>query len=381
MTEPVASVRPWQALRMALKKHAGARWGLVWLVVLLFLALLAPLLANSRPLLWQNAAGEISSPALLQLSLVDAVLLGGFFSLLHFSLGRRLRWLALWPALTLLLVAIWGQPQALSVEHQYRTAERLGQGRALLMAPVPYSPSDYFRDYASNSLAPPLETAPHRNWLGTDSGGADVLSRMIHASRIALGIGFVATGVALAIGIAVGACMGYFAGRLDLLGMRLVEIFESIPTLFLLLSCVAFFGRNLYILMLLIGLTSWPGYARYVRAEFLRLRELEFVQAAWLGGLPTWRILLRHMFPNAMSPLLVAASFGMASAILAEATLSFLGLGPVDSASWGQMLNQAVISASFNWWMAAFPGGAIFLTVYAYNVIGEAWREALEPNQ
>jgi peptide/nickel transport system permease protein len=202
---------------------------------------------------------------------------------------------------------------------------------------------------------------------------------MIHASRIALGIGFVATGIAMVLGIIIGGLMGYFSGVVDILGMRLVEIFEAVPTLFLLLTFVAFFGRSLYIMMVIIGITSWPGYARYVRAEFLRLRKQDFVQAAEAAGLPLSSILFRHMLPNGMGPVLVAASFGVAAAILAEATLSFLGLGLVDDPSWGEMLNQAVQSSSFNWWMATFPGGAIFLTVFAYNLIGEALRDAIDP--
>ncbi len=162
--------------------------------------------------------------------------------------------------------------------------------------------------------------------------------------------------------------------------MRLVEIFEAIPTLFLLLTFVAFFGRSIYLMMVIIGITSWSGYARYVRAEFLKLREQDFVQAAVACGLPLWSILFRHMLPNGLAPLLVAASFGVASAILAEATLSFLGLGLVDDPSWGQMLNQAVQSSTFNWWLAVFPGGAIFCTVFAYNLIGEALRDAVDPH-
>jgi peptide/nickel transport system permease protein len=203
---------------------------------------------------------------------------------------------------------------------------------------------------------------------------------MIHASRIALGIGFIATGIALLIGVFIGGLMGYFSGVVDMIGMRLVEIFEAIPTLFLLLTFVAFFGRDLYIMMAIIGLTSWTGYTRYLRAEFLKLREQDYVQAAVALGLPLRSILFRHMLPNGVAPVLVGASFGVASAILAEATLSFLGLGLVDSPSWGQMLNQAVQQSAFNWWMAIFPGGAIFLTVFAYNLIGDALRDAIDPH-
>jgi len=153
---------------------------------------------------------------------------------------------------------------------------------------------------------------------------------------------------------------------------------EAIPTLFLLLIFVAFFGRDLYLMMVIIGLTSWSVYARYVRAEFLKLRQQEYVQAAVVAGLPLRSILFRHMLPNGMAPVLVTASFGVASAILAEATLSFLGLGPVDTPTWGRMLDQAVQSSTFNWWMALFPGGAIFCTVFAYNLLGEALRDAMD---
>ncbi len=170
-----------------------------------------------------------------------------------------------------------------------------------------------------------------------------------------------------------------FSGKVDMFGMRLVEIFEAIPVLFLLLTFVAFFGRSIYIMMVIIGLTSWSGYARYIRAEFLRLRKMDFVQATIASGLPLRSILFRHMLPNGIAPLLVGISFGVASAILAEATLSFLGLGLVGAPSWGQMLNQAVQSSTFNWWMAVFPGGAIFLTVFAYNLMGEALRDAIDP--
>jgi peptide/nickel transport system permease protein len=202
---------------------------------------------------------------------------------------------------------------------------------------------------------------------------------MIHACRIALGIGFVATGIAMVIGVLLGGLMGYFSGIVDMLGMRLVEIFEAIPTLFLLLTFVAFFGSSLYLMMVIIGITSWPGYARFVRAEFLKLRKMEYVQSAIACGLPLRSILFRHMLPNGIAPVLVATSFGVASAILLEATLSFLGLGLVDNPSWGQMLYQAVQSASFFWWMAFFPGGAIFFTVFAYNLMGEALRDAIDP--
>jgi peptide/nickel transport system permease protein len=364
--------------------HWGGRIGLAWVVVLGLIAVFAPFLANSYPLLI-NQRGEISSPVLAYLKPADVLFLTGFLSLLvllpcwPLSLIRKVVIFLTTLGVSAILAYQFISPPKLVIYEHYRVAQQQGSYEWIIYAPIPYSPKDYQRDLGDTGLEPPLSQPQRRHWFGTEQNGADVLSRIIHASRIALGIGFIATGIAMVIGVIIGGMMGYFSGIVDILGMRLVEIFEAIPTLFLLLTFVAFFGRSLYIMMVIIGITSWPGYARYIRAEFLRLRKQDFVQAAEASGLPLTSILFRHMLPNGMGPVLVAASFGVASAILAEATLSFLGLGLVDDPSWGEMLNQAVQSSRFNWWMAAFPGGAIFLTVFAYNLIGESLRDAIDP--
>ena len=362
----------------------GAQVGALWIVVLIVAAAFAPLLANTHPLL-MRAGGRLQSPALLHLGTADVVLLCMFLAAAALLIARctlRIGAVALLVTLagSALLGAAFTDPPVLTVYEQYRETARAGDIEWAIHAPVPYSPKDYQRDAGDTGLEAPLSaTGDRTHWFGTDENGADVLSRMIHASRIALGIGLIATGIAMLIGIAVGGMMGWFSGMVDLVGMRLVEIFEAVPTLFLLLTFVAFFGRSLYLMMVIIGLTGWTGYARFVRAEFLRMREQDYVQAAVACGLPLHSVLFRHMLPNGVAPILVAASFGIASAILAEAMLSFLGLGLVDDPSWGQMLNQAVRSSTFNWWMAVFPGGAIFLTVFAYNLIGEALRDAIDP--
>ena len=361
----------------------GARLGLLWVVILALVGVFAPFLASSFPLLLSRN-GELSSPVLQHLQPVDVVFLVGFISLLvllpwRLSPARKLLLFLSTIAIATGLAYAWVKPPKLVIYEQYRVAQAQGRYDWVVNAPIPYSPKDYQRDRGDTGLEAPLSNGGRTHWFGTEQNGADVLSRMIHASRIALGIGFVATGIAMLLGVLIGGLMGYFSGVVDILGMRLVEIFEAVPTLFLLLTFVAFFGRSLYIMMVIIGITSWPGYARYVRAEFLRLRKQDFVQAAEAAGLPLSSILFRHMLPNGMGPVLVAASFGVAAAILAEATLSFLGLGLVDDPSWGEMLNQAVQSSTFNWWMAAFPGGAIFLTVFAYNLIGESLRDAIDP--
>jgi peptide/nickel transport system permease protein len=362
-------------------KKRGAQVGACWLGLLSLVAIFAPLLANSRPLL-QRVDGRIESPALQYMTALDLTLLLVFLvASVLFVLRVRFRNVVVVTAaacaVCFIALSQIVSPPKLSVYETYRSTNTAVEWS--IHAPIPYSPKDYLRDFGDTGLLPPGADADRLHLFGTEENGADLLSRMIHAARLALGIGLVATGIAMVLGVFIGGFMGYFSGVVDMLGMRLVEIFESVPTLFLLLTFVAFFDRSVYLMMVIIGLTSWPGYARYVRAEFLRLRNQDFVQAAVAAGLPLRSILFRHILPNAVAPVLVAASFGVASAILAEATLSFLGLGLIDDPSWGQMLNQAVRSSTFNWWMALFPGGAIFLTVFSYNLIGEALRDALDP--
>jgi len=275
-----------------------------------------------------------------------------------------------------LLIRFPIRPPQANVYEEYRQKQSAGQIQAIVPAPIPFSPNDYQRDNPDARLQPPTRA----HLMGTEQSGADVFSRMLHASRIALSVGFIATGIAVVIGVFVGGLMGYFAGVVDIMAMRLIEIFEAIPMLILLLTVCAFFGRNLYLMMALIGLLSWTGYARFIRGEFLRLRNQDFVHAARAAGLPLRSIVFRHMLPNGITPVLVNTSFGVASAILIESTLSFLGLGLVDEPSWGQLLNQARAGGTgFQWWIATFPGMAIFLTVFAYNLIGEAIRDAIDP--
>ena len=216
--------------------------------------------------------------------------------------------------------------------------------------------------------------------LGSDAVGQDVLSQMIHACRLSLSIGFVSTGISILIGVTLGAIMGYFGGTVDMLLYRVVEIFMAIPVLFLLIVASAVLPRNTYVMMAIIGLFSWTSAARFIRAEFMKLRGQDFVQAARAVGLPLSSVLFRHMLPNGVTPVLVQASFAIAAAILAEATLSFLGLGPIGQASWGKLLSSATgQTGTFVWWLAVFPGAAIFLTVLAYNLLGEAMRDAIDP--
>lgn len=224
-----------------------------------------------------------------------------------------------------------------------------------------------------------IEPNTRLHLMGTTISGRDLTSRMIHGSRIALYIGFISTSIAVVIGIIIGGLLGYFAGWVDLIGLRLVEIFASIPVIMLLIMIVAFYGRSLVLMMVVIGLTGWVGYAYFIRAEFLKLRKMDYVMAARAAGTPLYLILFKHMLPNGVAPVLVGASFGIAGGIMTEAALSFIGLGlePTEP-SWGQMLDQAR-QGGFYWWLAIYPGLGIFLTVFAYNLIGEALRDVIDP--
>ena len=363
-------------------KRTGARAGLAWVLILAFCGVFAPFLANSHPLLLKTD-GRWSSPQLRYLTAPDVILLVGAAAVAFAALfmrrqpaGRRVVVVLATVLASIPLALLLVKPPHNVGYEQYRNAERAGKVEYVLRAPVPYSPTDYLRDTPEVRQTPPSR----QHWLGVEANGADVLSRIIHAARIALTIGFIATGIAVVIGVVVGGLMGYFVGKVDILGMRLIEIFESIPQLVLLVLIVAVFGRNIYLMMVIIGLTSWTTDARFIRAEFLRLRKQDFVQAAIASGLPLRSVIFRHMLPNGVAPVLVGASFGVASAILTESVLSFLGLGLVQEPSWGGMLNQArAAGGNFSWWIAVFPGTAIFLTVFAYNLIGEALRDALDP--
>jgi peptide/nickel transport system permease protein len=244
-----------------------------------------------------------------------------------------------------------------------------------LLAPLlsPFGPDDVD---VVNRLLPP--DAIHR--LGTDDLGRDVLARMIHGARISLTVGYSATAIALVVGSLLGALAGYYGGAADWIVSRLIEIVLCFPFLFLVLGIVALFRPSLWTIMIALGLTTWTSEARFIRAEFLRLRGLEFAQAARASGARDRRIIFRHLLPNALAPVLVSASFGVAGAIVTESALSFLGFGlPPPTASWGSILSTAQQYIDYAWWLVVFPGFAIFTTVAAFNIIGDRFRDALDP--
>lgn len=238
---------------------------------------------------------------------------------------------------------------------------------------TPYSPDDLD---AYHVLLPPSTG----HWLGTDELGRDVLTRIIYGSRISLKVGFVAVGIAAFIGTISGLLAGYFGGWIDQLLMRLVDIMLCFPTFFLILAVIAMLEPSIWYIMIVIGLTGWMGVARLVRAEVLSLRERDFILAARAIGASNSRIIFRHILPNALSPIMVAATLGVAGAILTESALSFLGIGvQPPTPSWGNMLTAGKDYLEFAWWLSLFPGVAILVTVIAYNLVGEGLRDALDP--
>jgi peptide/nickel transport system permease protein len=302
-----------------------ASFALFYIGFMAMLALFAPLLANRKPLL-ERSAGGWRMPALADYWLDDPDL------------------------------ELPSEPPTFA-----------------LHAPVRFSPNTI-------ELRSRLQGPTPAHLLGTDDLGRDVLARMIHGARVSLTVGLLATLIAVVVGSFFGAIAGYYGGAADWIVSRTIEVVLCFPFLFLVLGIVALFKPSMSTLMIALGLTSWTSEARYVRAEFLRIREVEFAQAARASGARDGRIIFRHLLPNALAPVIVSASFGVAGAILTESALSFLGLGvPLPTASWGSILSAAHEHLDYAWWLVLFPGMAIFTTVAAFNIVGERLREALDP--
>jgi peptide/nickel transport system permease protein len=326
------AVRVWRELRRNRRAFSG-----LWIVaVLAVVALVADFVANDKPY-YIEVEEERYFPVLIDYGVM---------------LGLR----------------TWPEP-LLNADY-----ERLAEGATRVWwPPIPYSSTGV--DIRGDIFEAPSGA----HWLGTDRLGRDVAAGMIHGARISLTIGIVVVTIQATIGILLGGIAGYYGGWVDLVLSRIFELVLGIPTFFLIITAAAILPPSIYILMAILGLTGWVGIARLIRSEFLKIRAQEFVIAAQgLGGSDA-RIMLRHILPNAIPPVLVSMSFGVATAILAESSLSFLGIGvPQHLVTWGSILAVARAN-TFAWWLAVFPGLAIFITVTAYNLLGDGLRDALDP--
>jgi len=387
--------------------HSWFRLGCGVLALFALLSTYAPFIASEAALVWSDGS-SISFPLIADLlnrnsyakqhdlvfnllALELPVFLIGWWCLRHrLRPGRRLLWctallLGTWvvvqipmlPRATGGLQAIWDERPVTQHTSVVAHADPALPGWRLF-TPIPHR---WDATYRGAVLQPPGWVNPAtgaRTWLGTDPAGHDDAARMLFGGRISLTIGFVATGIALIIGTIIGAISGFVGGKVDLLLQRVVEIMMCFPTFLLILAVVSMTSRDIFIIMIVIGLTGWAGTARLVRGEFLAQSIRDYVTAGRSLGLPAGRIMFRHVLPNAIAPLLISTTFGIAGAVLGESGLSFLGLGDPRAASWGQLLNHGRENPSFAWLIYA-PGLAIFILVLALNAVGEGLRQAFDP--
>lgn len=414
-------VSQWANVWRHFKRDKRAVVGL-WLVIALFLvAIAAPLIASERPLILVQD-GEWSSPWLaaffapgetgeMALNKVFnwALLMLGVSLALAWPLRLLYRAAGKWPVVVIavLVAAAVAAPfvgttrRIDSTRYRELAVELKETGRGWAVFPlIPYGPIEQpveARPYQPPSWAASLraqadgdkprgEGEPERrglgtNLMGTDNVGRDVFVRVLYGARVSLSVGFVAVAIYIAIGTMIGAIAAYYGGTVDFVISRIIEIVMCFPTFLLILTIVAFLEkRSIFNIMIVIGLTGWTGVARLVRGEVLREMRKEYVPAARALGVGDLRLILRHLLPNSIAPVLVAATFGVAGAILTETGLSFLGLGvQVPTPSWGELLNQARAGVADYWWLTLFPGLLIFITVTIYNMVGEGVRDALDP--
>jgi peptide/nickel transport system permease protein len=365
------SQRVWRLFKRDRFAYAGLRIVIVFFI----LAALAPFLANNHAII-RVADGGVSFPIFRSLEPIEwrfllyvllAALVYAFRGPLFFRPGRGAAFIAGF----VLVVEI-----ALFFHQSFNdvTDDRTRSATFKLMPPIAYSPIETTLD----QLVAPSWKHP----CGTDSTGRDVAARLLHGARTSLAIGFVSQGIALLVGVSLGAFAGYYRRWVDIITCRFIEVMECFPTLLLILVVVSLCdaANNMIIIMTVIGLTGWTSVARLVRGEFLRLGGQPFPQAAQALGATDLRIIVRHLLPNSLGPILVTATFGVASAILIESSLSFLGFGmQAPTPSWGDLLSEARKYIDFAWWLAFFPGMAILVTIMSYNFVGEGLRDAVDP--
>jgi peptide/nickel transport system permease protein len=370
-TDESYSQRIWRHFQ----RDSFARTGFGIIIVLFILAALAPFLANSHAIV-RVADGQVSFPVLRSLEPIEwrfalYVPLAALVYLFRRPLFREAK-IGTW--MIIALVAVIELALALSHPFNDPTNDRDRPASFKIMPPIVYSAIETSPD----QLTPPSWKHP----CGTDSTGRDIAARMLHGARTSLSIGFVSQSIALFVGVTLGGLAGYYRRWIDVTICRFIEVMECFPTLLLVLVVISLSDsqNNMLVIMVVIGLTGWVGVARLVRGEFLRLGGQPFTQAAQALGAGDARIIVRHLLPNSLGPILVCATFGVASAILIESSLSFLGFGmQAPTPSWGDVLSEARRYIDFAWWLAFFPGMAILITIMSYNFVGEGLRDAVDP--
>jgi len=352
-----------------------ARNGLRVIIGLFVIAALAPFLANSHAII-RVADGRVTFPVFPSMEPIEwrFLLYVPLAGIVYFFRARFLRHLGVHLLFVLGIIAVIEISLAMTHPVNDPTNDRDRPASFKLMPLIPYSPVESTPD----QFSPPTWKHP----CGTDSTGRDIAARMLHGARTSLSIGFVAQSIALVVGVTLGGLAGYYRGWTDILVCRFIEIMDCFPPLLLILVAISLFAsqNNMFYIMAVIGLTSWTSLARLVRGEFLRLSSQPFPQAAQALGASDFRVIVRHLLPNALGPILVSATFGVASAILIESSLSFLGFGmQAPTPSWGDILSDARRYIDFAWWLAFFPGLAILTTIMSYNFVGEGLRDAVDP--
>jgi peptide/nickel transport system permease protein len=355
--EPAESGGYWSDVWRQLRKNRGGMGGLLIATGLLLMALLAPLIANDRPIVCRYA-GNTSFPAVV--TYVDTWVP---WQSLRFEL-KSLKVAGTFP--------LGDHYPELEGQTWKEVAESEQMGFAL-WPPIPWHPNQFDKDAIK-------ERPSGAHLLGTDDQGRDVLARMIHGTVVAMLVGIISMSIAAGIGITLGLMAGFLGGWTDILLSRLVEVVICFPTFFLIIAVIAFLEPSIVNIMIVLGCVGWTGIFRLVRGEVLAVRNLDYVQAARSLGISNRRIMFRHVLPNAVSPVFVAIAFGIAGAVLTETSLSFLGFGDPTAPSWGEIVKQGRTYVSQGLWhLTVFPGIAIFLTLTAFNLFGQGLRDAMDP--
>ena len=347
----------WSAVWHEFKKSQGGMAGLGMAAVLLLVALLAPLAANDRPVVCVYK-GNVSFPAFT--TYVDA----------------WVPWQSLRYDLKSLKVAGRFPFSDNYPELEGKTWKEVRGDEALAFAvwpPIPWNPTQFDKDATK-------EAPSWAHWLGTDDNGRDVLARLVHGTIVAWLVGVISMSIASTIGIVLGVAAGFLGGWVDLVLSRIVEVVICFPAFFLIIAVIAFLEPSIVNIMIVLGCIRWTGIFRLVRGEVLATRNLDYIQAARALGISDVRIMLRHVLPNAISPVFVAVAFGIAGAVLTETGLSFLGFGDPNVPSWGEIVQQGRTYVRQGLWhLTVFPGIAIFVTLTAFNLLGQGLRDAMDP--